>query len=454
MAADGIIEREFRKKFPGSAALYEKAQKCFPSGVTHDGRFLKPFPIYIRRAEGSRKWDVDGNEIIDYWVGHGSLILGHRHPEVIAAVGRQLGCGTHFGACHELEIAWAKAVMRLMPSVEKIRFVNSGTEATLMGMRLARAFTGKPKLLKFQGHFHGWNDHAMHGVFPDFGKVLPCGVLPGVSENMVVIPANNPELLEETLKRDPDIGQVIIEPTGGGFTDVPVRPAFHKPLRDITRRLGVVLIYDEVITGFRVSPGGAQALYGVKPDLTCMAKILAGGFPGGALGGREDIMRLLAYGSDPEWNASRKMYHPGTYNANPVSAAAGVKTLELVSDGSACARADATGKALRDGLNAIIDNRGLPWAAYGLSSGYSMAMGGGGWSGRAADFPQFDISPEQLKSKNSAVIHKFRCAMLLGGVDTPGKHSWISAAHSEQDVAQTLAAFDRALDLMKSDGVL
>src|SRR5262245_37947048 len=277
-----LLDR-YRAEFAGSARRYEQARQVFPAGVTHDLRYMEPFPVYIDRQCGSRKWDVDGHELVDYWSGHGAMLLGHSHPDVVAAVQSQVAKSTHAGGCHDLEIEWGEWVKKLVPSAERVRFTGSGTEATLMGLRLSRIHTGRPKFLKFAGHFHGWHDAVSVGSDPPYDNLSVPGVPEGMAANTVVIAPNNVDLLESTLKADPLIGAVILEPTGGHWGAVPIRGPFLKSVRELTLKFGQLLIFDEVITGFRVAPGGAQERYGVTPDMTTMAKILAGGLPGGAL---------------------------------------------------------------------------------------------------------------------------------------------------------------------------
>ncbi|HIE30380.1 TPA: aminotransferase class III-fold pyridoxal phosphate-dependent enzyme, partial [Candidatus Poribacteria bacterium] len=306
----------YENAFPNSRKLYQKASTLFPNGVTHDGRYLQPYPIYVERAKGSKKWDVDGREYIDYWSGHGALLLGHGREEVVKAVTEQVALGTHLGACHRKEVEWAELVIDMVPSAEKVRFTSSGTEATLMAIRLSRTFTGKNKLLKFAGHFHGWHDQVILGANPPY-ETPPPGIIKEVVDTTVIRPPNDIEAVEKTLQTDNDIAGVIIEPTGGGFGTIPTGGEFLKQLREVTSRYSVILIFDEVISGFRVAPGGAQEYYNVTPDLTTLAKILAGGLPGGAVAGRNDIMELLENRKDPEWKSNKKMPHPGTFNANP-----------------------------------------------------------------------------------------------------------------------------------------
>ena len=240
-------------------------------------------------------------------------MLGHSHPAIAEAVSKQILLGTHLGASTDDEIRWAKAIMALMPSIEKLRFHSSGTEATLMAMRLARAYTGKDKVIKLQDHFHGWHDYAMAGSDRS---------APGIPEaswgTMVIVPPGDLSAVEDAIKRDPDIAAIILEPTGAHFGQLPLDvPNYLTGLRELTVQSGVILIFDEVVTGFRAAPGGVQERYGIRPDLTAMAKIVAGGLPGGAIGGKAEIIDMIAHRNDPDWDNNHRAYHPGTFNGNP-----------------------------------------------------------------------------------------------------------------------------------------
>jgi glutamate-1-semialdehyde 2,1-aminomutase len=442
------LAERYEAEFPTSAKLYRQAREVFPQGVTHDLRHLEPFPVYVDRARGAHKWDVDGHELIDYWAGHGALLLGHSHPEVVEAVRRQAGRATHPGACHELEIEWGRWVQRLVPSAERVRFVSSGTEATLMALRLARLYTGRPRVLKFAGHFHGWHDFLIPAAdLPYSGEPVP-GVPAGAAADTVVVPPNDPAVVEQALEGDPQIGCVILEPTGSHFGAVPVRGDFLRALRGLTARHGRVLIFDEVITGFRVHAGGAQGHYGVTPDLTTLAKVLAGGLPGGCLAGRADILAGL------EARPGRpKMKHPGTFNANPLSAAAGVTALRLVSAGEPCRRANDVGRLLRRRLNESFARRGDDWVAYGEFSGFKLLPGYQGPRPAGDDFVPFGGSAERLAGPvDRGLVHAFRQGMLLHGVDLPGLGGMTTAAHAEEDVERTAAAVAGALDLLRGGG--
>ncbi len=446
------LRQRFASEFPNSSKLFSQAQSVFPQGVTHDLRYLEPFPIYVDRAQGAYKWDVDGHRLIDYWSGHGALLLGHSHPEVVEAVQRQAARSTHPGACHELEVEWGQWVQRLVPSAEKMRFVSSGTEATLMALRLARLFTGKPRVLKFAGHFHGWHDYLVPAADPPYqGQAGKPPSVPGlpkeVADFTVIVPPNDPDAVDRALAGDAEIGCVILEPTGGHFGAVPVRGPFLHALRDLTTRHGRLLIFDEVITGFRVHPGGAQGHYGVKPELTTLAKVLAGGLPGGCLAGRRDILAGLEFRP-----GKPKMKHPGTFNANPLSAAAGCAALRVVSTGEPSRRANDLGRLLRQRLNRLFEEKNVSWVCYGEFSGWKLLPGYRGPRPTGDDFIPYQGDLEKLDGpRNPALVHAFRQAMLLHGVDVPGLAGMTTSAHQEADIDQTAAAVAGALDLLREE---
>src|SRR5438477_8405949 len=354
VTAPSTIDDAFRKRFPKSAELYERSKKAIAGGITHDSRNFAPFPIYVERAEGSRKWDVDGNELLDHWMGHGALILGHNHPRVTEAVAEQVHKGTHYGACHELEVAWAEQITRLIPSAESVRFTMSGTESTMLAIRDARAFTGREKIIRFAGHFHGWHDYAMSGYQPPFDTPTSTGVPKSVADTMLVAYPNNIDSVRELL--DAHLGEVaavILEPGGGSNGIIPTNVQFLKDLRALTTQKNVVLIFDEVITGFRYSTGGAQQFYGVIPDMTTLAKIVAGGLPGGAVVGKKDILDVQAFKGELHKDRFERVLQQGTFNANPMSAAAGLTALQLVGEGWVTEQANAAGEQIRTRLRDV-----------------------------------------------------------------------------------------------------
>ena len=441
------ILEEYIAKHPGSAQRYAEAVGIFPSGVTHDNRYAEPFPLYITHGQGPRKWDVDGNEYIDYVSGHGALILGHSHPAIADAVSEQIRRGTHLGACTDDEVRWAKAVQALMPSIERIRFHSSGTEATLMAMRLARAYTGKNKVIKLQDHFHGWHDYAMAG------SDRPAPGIPADSfGTMVIVPSGDLEAVEAALERDPDIAALILEPTGAHYGQLPFDiPNYLRGLRELTAEHSVVLIFDEVVTGFRASSGGAQVRYGVTPDLTTMAKIVAGALPGGAVGGKADIVDMIAHRGDPDWDNNRRVYHPGTFNGNPLTAVAGATCLEIIASQPINQQADAMADRLKAGLNDIFGRMEIPGHAHGIASMIHVILDDCD-CGRDI----CTMSHAQIKRATaSPAVTAFKRGLLNRGVDIMGRDAFlVSATHTEADIDQTLQAVEDSLTAVREEGLV
>ncbi len=448
-----MIEDKYIKQRPGSKTLYEKAAAVFPSGVTHSIRYLDPFPTYIAEARNSRKWDVDGNEYVDFAMGHGALLLGHGRREVVEAAREAITKGTHYGGSSELEIRWGEIVKSLIPSAERVKFTSSGTEATLLAIRLARAFTGKTKIVKFHGHFHGWHDYLIKGERPPW-ELNPAGVPEGVSKSVVSIPTDL-SILKEILMNDRDIAGVIIEPTGGSWGKVPVPDGFLSGLRELTKSHGTTLIFDEVVTGFRWSSGGVQGLYGIIPDITTLAKILAGGFPGGAVAGKKEIMGMLEFSENEERDTKKKIRHQGTFNANPVSAAAGIACLQIVSTGKPQKQAERTAKELRVSLNEIIRAYEVEACVYGDSSVFHFILGA-----RPEDFTGEDMSspklpPDFLKTGGDKNLTRlFQLSMLVEGVDLFHQGGLVSSAHTEEDVGCTTRAFELTIQRLRKEGFL
>jgi glutamate-1-semialdehyde 2,1-aminomutase len=441
--------------FAGSRKRFDIAKGIFPCGVTHDTRMMEPFPPYVTRAKGAYKWDVDGHKLVDYFVGHGALILGHSPDDVVTAVQEQMAKGTHYGSCHDLEIEWGQLVQKLVPSAERVRFTGSGTEATLMALRLSRMFTGRPKFLKFRGHFHGWHDYVTVGAEPPYDSPNVPGVPEGVAANCVAVEPNDLNLVEDAFKKDAQIGAVILEPTGGHWGAVPIRGDFLRGLRELCTRHDRLLIFDEVITGFRVSPGGAQAFYNIKPDLTSMAKILAGGLPGGALGGRADILAFI----EPR-PGKPKMKHPGTYNANPLSAAAGVAAMKRVATGEPTRLATQAAIRLRNGLNELFESRDWPMIAYGDFSMMRIVPNYQGPRPSTTAGANDGLIPYggELNTldgpKNAKLLSAMRQAMLLEGVDLWGFAGMTTCEHTDAVIDETIRAVETAVETLRGEGIL
>jgi len=333
-----------------------------------------------------------------------------------------------------------------------VRFTSSGTEATLMAVRLARAYTGRDKLLKFDYHFHGWHDSVVGARYGESDVPRSAGVPEATLSNTISIPQNDIDEVERRLAEG-DVAAVILEPTGASWGTLPFRDGFLADLRQATARHNTVLIFDEVVTGFRVSPGGAQTLYGVTPDLTTMAKILAGGLPGGGVAGRADIISLIEFRADPDWNNRQRVFHPGTFNANPLSAAAGVTMLSLVETGGFHARAAAVTGQLVRGMNEAISGRGLNGCAYGLASCLHLSLGA------ECPRPEDGIQWPNLNGKAPPrtapeIAFALRLGMLNHGVDLMGMTgALVSGVHTDADVDRTLAAFETTLGEMQAEGL-
>jgi glutamate-1-semialdehyde 2,1-aminomutase len=439
-----ITEGYFRKH-PGSAKRYEEAKGIFPGGVTHDTRYTTPFPIYVTHGKGPLKWDVDGNEYVDYVSGHGALILGHSHPAIVKVVAEQVARGTHLGASTDEELRWARAIKNLMPSVEKIRFHSSGTEATLMAFRLARAYTGKDKIIKFQDHFHGWQDYAIAT-----GEAV-AGVPEGTQKSMIVLPPNDIRAVERALQKG-DVAGVVLEPIGAHTGHMPMMvPQFLKDLREVTKKHGALLIMDEVVTGFRLSPGGAQVRFGIDPDLSTMAKIVAGGLPGAAVGGKADIIDMIAFRDDPEWDNKRRIAHQGTFNANPLSASAGATCLEMIATQPINQRADAMAARLKAGLNDVFSKMEVAGHARGMASVVLVTFKDCGCDREVCTMPHKDIK----EASAPKYMGPMKRGMINAGVDIMGRGTFIvSSVHQESHIDRTVSAFEQTLAAMRKDGVV
>ena len=436
-------EERYITKFTRSRLLYEKAKNLFPSGVTHDGRFLLPFPIYIAYASGSHEWDVDSYEYIDYFGGHGALILGHNHPSLIRAINSQIGKGLHYGAPHELETEWASLIKSLIPSAELVQFTNSGTEAGIIGIRLARAFTSRKKIIKFRTHFHGLSSAIMVGMREPWDIPSTAGLTDGEIENTITIPANDEKVLRDTLSRR-DVAVLMVETSNAGITF-----SFYQTIRELTKKYGTVLLFDEVVSGFRYSSGGMQKVVGVTPDLSMLGKAVAGGMPAGAIVGRADVMNMMAF-KTPEWNRYKRVAHTGTWCASPLTCAAGVATLKILATGEPQKQAEKMASRLREDIQHTLDKRGVSGCAYGGFSRFNVYFG---------ECPLQDKCDRTVCLNADKVIPPdlTRSAMInlaLNGVHLSGHAGpcgFVSVAHTEADVDKTIEAFDTSLISMLSE---
>jgi glutamate-1-semialdehyde 2,1-aminomutase len=411
-----LIE-EWADANPRSRALHERARRVIPGGITHDIRHAVPFPLAIASAHGSHKTDLDGHDLVCYVMGHGALLLGHDPEPVREAIDRASHGFLHAGASHEAEVAWAERICRLVPSAELVHFTSSGTEATMLALHVARGYTGRDRVVRLENHFHGWHDTAGAGASPGVPELL--------RDLVTVVPAEAGPI--EAALAGRDVAALILEPTGAHFGAEPLSFELLATIRELTRAAGTVLIFDEVVSGFRWSPGGVQQVAGVTPDLTTMAKILAGGMPGGAVGGAAGIMEVLAFRP----GGGVKVKHPGTHNAHPIAAAAGIAMLDAVADGAAQSRADETAGWLRRELNDVLARAGVRGSVHGGSSTFHVTL--------AAAAPEAD--------------HALHAGMLLEGVQLFQGRGFVSTAHTESDVERTVAAFERTLGRMRAEGL-
>lgn len=443
--ASRLLER-WATANPTSARLDAEARRVLPDGLAHDVRRSRPFPLSVVSAHGSTKRDADGHEVLCYVMGHGSLLFGHGDPDVVGAVADQAATYLHAGACHRLEAAWASEISRLLPSAEQVRFTSSGTEATLLALQIARAQTGRHTILKLDGHFHGWHDYAAFGVKAPFSTEAPSGIPAPLGGLVRVVPPDLERIGEELGAAD--VAAVILEPTGAAWGAIPLPEEFLAGLRSLTRAHGTQLVFDEVVSGFRWSPGGVQQLTGVTPDLTALGKIVAGGLPGGAVAGRHHVMEQLSFDRGPV-----KVSHPGTHNCHPLSAAAGVATLRKLGDPALHQQLDARAATLRQGLNDAFSRVGVPGLAYGSSSTFCLLFGEGL---PGPDEPLLRrVPPERLKAGVTGPLYDaLHCGMLLEGVHLFHGCGFLSAAHSDNDTERTAAAFEATLRQLGAEGLV
>jgi glutamate-1-semialdehyde 2,1-aminomutase len=435
-----------------SRELWERSLRVGRSIQTDPGLTL-PFSIYTTHAKGSRKWDVDGNEYIDYVMGFGALLLGHAHPAMVEAVQKQITRGTHYGTENELELEWAELICQLIPAAENVEFVLSGSEANMLVARLARAHTGRKKILKFAEQYFGWADDLLPGIAPPYDKPFAGQIPPftddAVSEGTVVIPCNDTAAMEETLARG-DIAALFLEGGGASCGRIGMSPELVHRARELTQRYGSLLVIDEVISGFRWSPGGYQAAIGVTPDLTPLAKLNGGGMPGGAaVCGRAEVMELLRLKpGDTEWNRYRHVIHRGTWNGNPLTSAAAVAMLRIVAQGEVQKTAEGMAGRLADGINGEIEKRGMDACAHNATSVIHIHVG---------QCQQCDkiICPDTTKTMPPEIVHALNRNLLQNGVHLHrGSMGLVSAVHSAGDIAQTIAAFGTAFDGMLNEGAI
>ncbi|MCQ4153065.1 MAG: glutamate-1-semialdehyde 2,1-aminomutase [Archaeoglobi archaeon] len=413
-----------------SSRLYKEAIELMPGGVSSPVRAFKPNPFYVSKAAGSKLFDVDGNEFIDYCLAYGALILGHANPEVKDALKEQLERGWLYGTPIELEVKYAKLIRKFYPSIEMLRFVNTGSEATMSALRLARGFTGKDKIVKIEGSFHGSHDAVLVKAgsgATTFGVPNSAGVPSDFVKNTLQVPFNDTEKLSELLEKNKDVACVIMEPVMGNSALIIPEGDYLKEVRRITKENDVLLIFDEIITGFRLSLGGAQECYGVKPDITTLGKIAGGGFPIGIYGGRKEIMSRVSPSGD--------VYQAGTFSGNPMSLIAGYTTVKILERDRIVERTAEKTKKLCCGIRDLLNDK------EGIELGQISSM----------FCIYFGKTPknyhEALRLNKEAYMNFFRKLLEHGVFFPPSQFEscFMSYAHTEEDIERTIEAFSSAI---------
>jgi glutamate-1-semialdehyde 2,1-aminomutase len=422
-----------------SKRLFERAQRVIPGGVNSPVRAFRAVggnPPFVARGQGCRIWTADGKELVDYVGSWGPLILGHSHPEVLDAIADTMRSGTTFGAPTELEVAFARAVVDAVPSIQKLRAVSSGTEATMSALRLARGFTGRAKIVKVDGGYHGHADCLLVAAgsgAATLGIPGSAGVPEGAARETLVVPFNDAAAVAEAFRaHGDDIAAVIVEPIPGNMGVVPPAPGYLQGLRELTAARGALLVFDEVISGFRAAYGGAQALYGIAPDLTCLGKIIGGGLPAAAFGGRADVMARLA--------PDGPVYQAGTLSGNPLAMAAGLRTLEILRRPGAYERLEELGARLAGGLQAAVEATGAAACINRVGSVLTLFF----CAGPVTDY----ASAKRADTKRFAAFYR---AMRDRGVYLPPSQfeAWfVSLAHGDDEIDATVAKAEESLKLV------
>lgn len=441
-----------RTKSSRSYAIWQKNREVMPGGVGSLFRLADPFPMVVKRAKGSRLWDADANEYLDCMLGFSVMILGNAAEEVEAAIRDALPRGSHYGQCHEHEHAFARLFCDMVPGVDQVTFCNSGTEATMYALRLARASTGRPLIAKFEGGYHGTHDllavsFGRPRTGPDLSgsvedpEAVPesPGLAEGAWQDTIVLPFNHPAAFEKIRRHADQLAGVIIEPVLGAGGTIPATREFLRELRRLTEEIDAFLIFDQVITGFRMAPGGAQEFFGVIPDVSTYGKVAGGGLPFGALGGTAEAMRRMQYDVDLE----HSILVAGTFNGNPLTIAAGTAVLQrLKGDPELYARMDAMGERFRNEMNLYAQEESYPATATGVGSMFAVHPVAGPVNG-IRDLHKGN----QAAGKGLALLYR------LKGLHISPSHGFLSAAHSEEDITSLIDVYKSAMADLRADGV-
>jgi glutamate-1-semialdehyde 2,1-aminomutase len=442
---------EIRAKSPKSLAIWQKNRTVMPAGVGSLFRLADPFPMVIKRAKGARVWDADENEYLDFKLGFSTMILGNTPDEVQEAIREALPRGTHYGQCHEREYEFARLFCDMVPGVEKVTFCNSGTEATMYALRLARATTGRPLVAKFEGGYHGTHDL----LAVSFGRPGPTanqsgpvedpttvpespGLAEGAWKDTIVLPFNHPAAFDKIRRHANQLAGVIIEPVQGAAGSIPADKEFLSELRRITHEIGAFLIFDEVITGFRLAPGGAQEFYEIIPDVSAFGKVAGGGLPFGAVGGTAEAMRLMEYDTEPG-----SILMAGTFNGNPIVTAAGTAVLRrLCQEAQLYARINAMGDRFRDEINRFAQEADYPAIATGVGSMFWMHTSRGPIN-----------SVRDARQGDRFAGPGLRLLYRKNGLHISPNHGFMCTAHTDEDITQLIEIHRAAMEELQAQGV-
>jgi glutamate-1-semialdehyde 2,1-aminomutase len=430
---------KFAVEFADSREWSERANNVIAGGVCHDSWLLSPFPITFERASGPYKFDVQNRRFIDLWMGHGSLILGHCYPPVIETVKAQLDNSSHISGLLKPQVELAKQICDLVPSCERVRFTSSGTEATLLAIRVGRAFTKKQRIVLIAGHYHGWHDYVVSSL----SNCLESGIDSNVSRNVTIVDPFDLEQVAIELERM-DVALVMLEPGGGGSSILPANANFLRGLREITSKYGALLVFDEMITGFRACTGGVQKVFDVIPDLTVLGKVLFGGFPGGALGGQKEVMSVFR--SNGSESQSAQVLHAGTFNGNPISLVAGSATLREIRDQDVLSSVNKNTLRLCRRLNEVAMNIGIDIQLFSQCSTFHYLLGGisRGVKGEPS------VEALLLMREFLQDYSELRRVFLMHGIDSHPTHGWLAFQHRDAVIDDLEQCFLRAMNTLKS----
>jgi len=431
MALETSKETAYSRRTPRSREIFSKAKAFTPAGISYSNRYIQPYPFFVKEARGSRLIDVDGNEYTDYWCTHFAMILGHTHPLVLEAIKAQAENGWHFGLEHELELSLSETIGKHVKSAEMIRYASSGSEANLFAIRLARTYTHRDRIAKFEGSWHGAYDPLHIAVRPPYDKMPSGGITKGSQQDTIVVPYNDLDgFIERT--RQEKLACVILEPVLGAGGMIPAEPDFLRGLKEYCNRTSTLLIFDEVITGFRLGLGGAQEFFNVKPDITVMGKIIGGGLPIGAVCGLREIMERMDH---TKYSGADYAYHGGTFAANALSLRAGLATIDVLEHSPVYEHVDKLGETARTNLMQIFNENKFPAQTTGLRSLFSIHM--------TTEKPIKDariLATSDHEKSRKLFSHLLDDGILI--LVPERMHAGISYAHSETDIENLTASVE------------